>query len=304
MEHIRKNQEKLEEMRRQYESYEMSGEQLQGLKQGIAKAKMDRHRADGSFRAKRISAAAAAAAVMFVLIPNVSESAAYAMSSIPVVGKLADAVTFRNYHHESERQNADIEVPGIVTGDLTGKDQDVQDNIKKSAEEINKEIEKITEQIITEFKAGLQAEEGYQEVIVTHEVLATTEDYFTLKLICYQGAGSGAEWDYFYTIDLNTGNRITLKDLFQDGADYKSVISENIKEQMRKQMAEDEKVSYWLDNDEIPEWNFNQITDETSFYLNQEGSLVICFNEGDVGPMSMGCVEFEIPDEAIDGIRK
>lgn len=40
---------------------------------------------------------------------------------------------------------------------------------------------------------------------VKHEVLSTTKDYFTLKLICYQAAGSGAETDYYYTIDLKTG---------------------------------------------------------------------------------------------------
>ena len=46
------------------------------------------------------------------------------------------------------------------------------------------------------------------------------------------------------------------------------------------------------------------ITDETSFYINESGNIVICFNEGDVAPLYMGCVEFVIPDEAIKGIRK
>lgn len=45
------------------------------------------------------------------------------------------------------------------------------------------------------------------------------------------------------------------------------------------------------------------ITDETSFYINESGNIVICFNEGDVAPMYMGCVEFVIPDEAIKGIE-
>jgi len=79
-------------------------------------------------------------------------------------------------------------------------------------------------------------EEGYQDVMVKSEVLATTDKYFALKLICYQGAGSGAEWNYFYTVDLDSGKRIALKDLFVDGADYIDIISENIKEQMREQM--------------------------------------------------------------------
>ena len=88
-----------------------------------------------------------------------------------------------------------------------------------------------------------------------------------------------------------------------EGADYITPISENIKQQMQAQMDADENVYYWL-NDEIEEWNFKAITDETSFYLNEQGNVVIGFNEGDVAPMYMGTVEFEIPAEILDGIRK
>ena len=154
-----------------------------------------------------------------------------------------------------------------------------------------------------EFEGNLQYEWGYQDVMVKSEVISTTQDYFTLKLICYQGAGSGAEWDYFYTIDLNTGERLQLKDLFKEGADYITPISENIKTQMREQMAADDMKHYWVD-DEIEGLNFKQITDETSFYLNEAGNIVISFNEGDVAPMYMGCVEFVIPNEVVGEIRK
>ena len=122
--------------------------------------------------------------------------------------------------------------------------------------------------------------------------------------MCYQAAGSGAEWDYYYTIDLKTGERLTLSDLFQSGADYITPISENIKEQMQQQMAEDDGKMFWVDNAEVPEGNFDKITDETSFYLDSDGHLVICFNEGDVAPMYMGCVQFVIPDEVVADIRK
>lgn len=265
---------------------------------------------------RNAAAAAAAVAVVFVALPNTSESVAYAMSNIPVVGKLVEAVTFRDYKYESERNNADIEVPELAVNEtaLPGTEQvaegteqaadsEVQENLKKTTDEINAEIQKITDEIVAEFEENLKFEGGYQNVMVKHEVLSTTENYFTLKLICYQGSGSGAEWDYFYTIDLETGERLALKDLFADGADYITPISENIKEQMQEQMDADENVYYWL-NDEIEEWNFEKITDETSFYLNEDGNIVISFNEGDVAPMYMGCVEFVIPNDVTEGIRK
>jgi len=38
--------------------------------------------------------------------------------------------------------------------------------------------------------------------------------------------------------------------------------------------------------------------------LNQNNEVVVCFNEGDVAPMSMGCPEFVIPNEVLAEIRK
>lgn len=94
-----------------------------------------------------------------------------------------------------------------------------------------------------------------------------------------------------------------LKDIFIEGAEYIVPISENIKEQMRSQMAIDENVSYWLD-DEMEELNFKTISEDVSFYINEKDHLVISFNEGEVAPMYMGVVEFEIPEEVLRDIRK
>lgn len=317
MEGKKKDFEKIEEMKKSYEEPEMSGEQIDMMKKRMEEAKMEKRAGQKKkYVLRNTVAAAAAVAAVFVVLPNTSENVAYAMSNIPVVGKLVEAVTFRDYKYESERHNADIEVPELAVneaGVTAGTEQtadgaetadtQVQENLKKTTEEINAEIQEITDQIVAEFEKNVGDEWGYQDVMVKHEVINTTENYFTLKLICYQGAGSGAEWDYFYTIDLKTGERLALKDLFADGADYITPISENIKEQMQEQMDADENVHYWL-HDEITEWNFNKITDETSFYLNENGNIVICFNEGDVAPMYMGCVEFVIPEDVTEGIRK
>lgn len=322
MEGNKKDIEKMQELKQAYSEPEMSGEQLARMKERMEEAKMEKRNKKKENQNKKnhairnAAAAAAAVAVVFVALPNTSESVAYAMSNIPVVGKLVEAVTFRDYKYESERNNADIEVPElavnetalpgteqIAEGTEQATDSEVQENLKKTTDEINAEIQKITDEIVAEFEENLEFEGGYQNVMVKHEVLSTTENYFTLKLICYQGSGSGAEWDYFYTIDLKTGERLALKDLFVEGADYITPISENIKEQMQEQMDADENVYYWL-NDEIEEWNFQKITDETSFYLNEDGNIVISFNEGDVAPMYMGCVEFVIPSDVTEGIRK
>ncbi len=318
MKNNRDDRERLEQLNQEYHEVSMTEKQVNEMKRRMEEAKREKKREKkGNVSRKRFGYrgwAAAAALAVFILLPNTSAEVAYAMSNIPVVGRLVEAVTFRNYQYESERQNADIQVPEVVLESqaaAAGKAEDgtqvgseVEKNLKKSTEEINQEIQKITNQIVAEFEKNMHDQQGYQDIMVKSEVLTTTDRYFTLKLICYQGAGSGAEWDYFYTIDLATGQRLALKDLFTEGSDYITPISENIKAQMREQMQKDEVVHYWVDETDTPEWNFKAITDETSFYINESGNIVICFNEGDVAPMYMGCVEFVIPDEAIKGIRK
>lgn len=299
----------LQIMKDEYRNQKMSREQFRLLRRSMEEAKRmnrkDRNK-------KRILGASAAAAVLmgaFVLLPNTSASIAHAMEQIPVIGGLVSVVTFRDYTYESDRNIAHVDVPEVQVQPIEGSTEEgldtseVQEKLERTTEEINAEIRKITDEMIAEFEENLKMEGGYQDILVDSEILDTTGDYFTLKLICYQGAGSGMQWNYYYTIDLHTGERLQLKDLFAEGADYITPISESIKAQMQERMDADENVYYWL-NDDIEEWNFKSITDETSFYLNEKDHVVIGFDEGEVAPMYMGTVEFEIPAEVLEGIRK
>ncbi len=289
-------------LKKDYEKPQMSQAQFEKLRAKMEEANMEEKRE----HIKRMRTRSAAAAAVFVgallILPNTSPVIAHAMEQIPVLGRLIEVVTFRDYEYESDRNHADIEIPEIKVESPLAQEGTLE-NLARTTDEINGEIKKITDRLIDEFETYLEDEEGYQDIVVKSEVLAETDDYFTLKLLCYQGAGSGYQWNYYYTIDLNTGERLRLKDMFREGADYITPVSENIKEQMQARMDADESVYYWL-NDEIEEWNFKAITDDTSFYINEKGNVVIGFNEGDVSPMYMGTVEFEIPGEVLKDIRK
>lgn len=298
--------EEFDELKKDYQNHNMSPEQLQKMKTAISQAKQENKKKRSLHIMRNTLASAAAVALVFIILPNTSSNVAYAMSQVPGLSKLVDVVTFRDYQYEDAHNTADITVPEIaVNTESTDSTEDdaVVAQTKKSTDEINAEIQNITDKLIQEFEDEKKNEDGYQNMTVKSEVIATTEQYFTLKLMCYQSAGSGAEWDYYYTIDLTTGERLKLADLFTDGSDYLNVISDNIKQQMKEQMAADENVSYWLDSD-MPEWDFQSITDDTSFYLNSNNELVITFNEGDVAPMSMGCPTFTIPNDVLSDIRK
>ena len=293
------SEEILHSLQKEYLKPQMSEEQMNRLKIKMEDAKLENRRDRGKIRVKR-AAATAAALIAFVTLPNTSPTIAYAMEQLPIVGQLVKVVTFRDYEYEDEKYKADVEVSELaVDSELEGS----QATLEKTADEINAEIQEITNELLDEFAKHMKEELGYKELIVKSEVLTTTEEYFTLKLSCYEAEASGYEWNYFYTIDLGSGERLQLKDIFIEGAEYIVPISENIKEQMRSQMAIDENVSYWLD-DEMEELNFKTISEDVSFYINEKDHLVISFNEGEVAPMYMGVVEFEIPEEVLRDIRK
>jgi hypothetical protein len=58
-------------------------------------------------------------------------------------------------------------------------------------------------------------------------------------------------------------------------------------------MAQDENKIYFIKSEDEPS-GFDKITDETNFYINENGGVVIVFDEYEVAPGYMGVVEFNV----------
>ena len=283
-------EEKLKEMKQEYEKITMSEDAYKKMRLRMDQAKKENRMMKKKNVYKGFAPVAAAMAVV-VALPNTSSTVANAMQSIPVFGEFVKVVTFRDYQYDSDKKTADVSVPEVVV-DADANTENAE-QLKESSEQINAEIQKISDQWIKAFKKDL-AKDGYKDMQISSEVIKTTDDYFTLKLTCTQTEASGYEENHYFTLDRKTGKQLKLADLYSGEADYKKRISDDIKKQMREQMKADENVSYWLDDKDLPEMNFKEITEDTAFYINEDGKLVICFNEGDVAPMYMGAVEFVI----------
>ncbi len=280
--------------KKEYEEIKVPENMKERMEASIERAKMEKRKVKKVKLWKTCASAAAVLAIVLVL-PNTSQTAAAAMQQIPLLGNLFKITTVREYQVDEERNMANVKVPQVEVQDTTdgNTDADRAAQAKESADAINFDIEEETNKLIDEFKESMKNEEGYQDIYIDSKVLTDNDRLFSLELILYQGAGSGYEQHKHYTVDKLTGKELTLKDLCGD--DYVNTISEEVKEQMRAQMAADENVKYWLDDPDVPEWNFDKIAEDQDFYVNAEGHVVICFNEYDVAPGSMGCVEFIMP---------
>lgn len=280
--------------KKEYEEIKVPENMKERMEASIARAKKDKRKVKKVKLWKTCTSAAAVLAIVLIL-PNTSQTAAAAMQQIPLLGNLFKITTVREYQVDEERNMANVKVPQVEVQDSTdgNTDADTAAQAKKSADAINFDIEEETNKLIDEFKESMKNEEGYQDIYIDSKVLTDNDRLFSLELILYQGAGSGYEQHKHYTVDKLTGKELTLKDLC--GNDYVDTISEEVKKQMKQQMAADESVKYWLDDPDVPEWNFDKIAEDQDFYVDAEGHVVICFNEYDVAPGSMGCVEFTMP---------
>ena len=284
----------MENWKKEYEEIKVPENMKERMEASIERAKMEKKKVKKVKLWKTCASAAAVLAIVLVL-PNTSQTAAAAMQQIPLLGNLFKITTVREYQVDEERNMANVKVPQVEVQDTTdgNTDADRAAQAKESADAINFDIEEETNKLIDEFKESMKNEEGYQDIYIDSKVLTDNDRLFSLELILYQGAGSGYEQHKHYTVDKLTGKELTLKDLC--GNDYVDTISEEVKKQMREQMAADENVKYWLDDPDVPEWNFDKIAEDQDFYVDAEGHVVICFNEYDVAPGSMGCVEFTMP---------
>lgn len=294
------SEKKLEEMKQDYENIKLPEELRQRVAEGIRQAKEEQHMEKKSniigYIGKAIGGAAAAMLVITVLA-NSGAGIAHAMSKIPVIGAIAEVVTFRTYESSENNMEANIKIPEVSV-----KNEDGTVN-EETTQKINKSIEEYTNEIIAQYEADVAAAggEGHLDVELDYSVITDSERLFSIRFDQLLIMASGTQMVKIYHIDKQTGELIGLSGLFQDGVDFITPISENIKQQMKEQMAADESVTYFLDSD-VPEWDFQSIKEDTTFYVNENGKLTIVFDEYEVAPGYMGSVEFEIPTEIIQDL--
>lgn len=283
----------MEKWKKEYEEIQVPEMLKKRIEMSVYRAKKDKRRQQKRF-IRAIGSMAAVLAVALIL-PNTSQEVSAAMQQIPVLGNFFKVVTVREFQVEEDHYTADVKVPEVVSETQDGSSEEAAQEARQSAEAVNFDIQKVTDELIRQFQEEMESsEEGYQTLQIDSTVLTDNDRWFSLELVMFEASGSGYERHRHYTIDKTTGKQPALADIY--GSDYADKISEEIKTQMRSQMAEDENVIYWLDDPYMGDENFSRIDENQDFYINADGHVVICFDEYEVAPGYMGCVEFVLQD--------
>lgn len=269
--------EQLEPLKRKYKNTPIPDELDFVVKRALKQRKKGR-----SYLSKSLTGVGAAAILLIAGI-NASPTLAKALSEMPIVGSLVKVVTFTEFKVAEETIEAEIKVPAI--SNMENKTLEAALN-NKYLEQSKKLYDDFTAEMEDLKKNGgghLGVESGY--VIKTDNDQILVVGRYVVNTV-----GSSSTTFQYDTVDKKNQLLITLPSLFKDDS-YISLISENIKAQMTEQMKADPDKIYW---DEIDNIDKNQ-----SFYINNEGKLVISFNKYEVAPGYMGVVEFIIPTDVI-----
>ncbi|RNB61728.1 DUF3298/DUF4163 domain-containing protein [Brevibacillus gelatini] len=117
---------------------------------------------------------------------------------------------------------------------------------------------------------------------------------FSIQTYVYTGGAHGMTNVTYYTIDnQDKAKRLKLADLFQSGYDYRSIINQLIRQQIKERTAADGYNPY----------SFESITDDQGFSF-ENGNLVIHFGQYEIAPYAAGMPSFTIPAHRFHSLLK
>ena len=226
-----------------------------------------------------LSTAAAFVFVFLMMLPNVSPAYAQTVEGVPVLGKLVQVFTIRNYFHTDETHELNVVVPGVQVPDAP-----------EAQEQINADVEALVNATVDQFYRDMEANGiSPSAVYLTHEVITNTDSWFTLQLSVEEVQASGNVRLYLYHIDRTTGNYVTFGDLFtREGVDA-------IRQELLSQIEKDENME--------PE-SMELLSDRQNFRFLENGDLVILYDEATIAPAYMGNPSFTIPASVFSSFRK
>lgn len=148
---------------------------------------------------------------------------------------------------------------------------------------------------------GTEEEWGGRTCDVDVEYTVTYQEDSKLSLILTTTESWAAVYAqrYYYNLDLQTGEKLTLKELL--GENWVELCNERIVAEIKRRITEEDDVVYWGygaggDDDYVDVEGFESVSEQTNFYINESGNVVVCFGKYEIAPGYMGMQEFEIMD--------
>ena len=285
----------LKKAKKAYNSIEIPQELDYVVSRAIHKNKLQK---GNNFRIwiKGATATLATTFALFVVLLNTNESFAKAMEEVPVIGSLAEVFTVREYKEENDTDLIEAKIPAIKN---TGNEE-LEDRINyEISSKINEVLEE-AKQRAEEYKEAVLATGGTMEdyiptqINIDYKITYQDDNIISFVITKSESAASAYQEQYFYNIDIENGKELNLRDVL--GENYKEIVDEEVKKQIKERMEENKDNSYFT----VEEGGFSGIEDEyQNFYINENKKVTVVFQKYEIAPGYMGIQNFEIQNNIL-----
>ena len=189
-----------------------------------------------------------------------------------------------SFKEESGNVSVDISVPHV-----SGM-ADENDEIQLNAHFLEKKDE-----IMAEYERTVGMEKDgdgpHVEYKYSWDVITDNDDHFVIWTTYFFAAGSAGEQNEFFNLDKKTGK---LLDFDEDAVTSLEEMAK-VREQIFTSMSNAKLAGadFWTEGDAL-DVQLGQVRYLNHWYFNKDGKLVICFDEAEIAPASMGTRYFVI----------
>lgn len=233
-------------------------------------------------------AVGAAAGLCACFVVLTSPAVASAVDGVPVLGQLCRILTGQAYESREETSYVQVQLPQIENTGDSSLEQRV--NLEISAV-LSQEVEESKQRAREYYKAYLDTggdPDTFQpiQIQVDYQVKSLTNQWASFVITKTESLASAYFQQYFYNIDLETGQKLTLRDLL--GPDWAAKGAAAVEEQL-EQWDEGRK-ALLFDNIDLEK----QLEEQENFYLQTDGTVVVVFDKYEIAAGAAGVLEFPI----------
>ncbi len=218
---------------------------------------------------------------------------AYAQTKTTLFYEIDKVVTFVEYKYDGNNVTVDMKVPVFENTGNKELEERLNNEIKARLEALiaNGE-EKAKEYKEAFFATGGKASDFHKvPIYADYDIKYFDENILSFILNTLVSIGNASSDTIFYNIDLETGEQLKLSDVL--GKDFKKIADESINRQIKEQNESNPNGPLYFNGENGVE-GFKGVDDNQTFFINENGDVVIKFARYEIAPGFMGKPEFVI----------